>query len=80
MDLFARFSSSTVSEEQIQAARDCIHKGGPSSIRYIQIPFDAIMSQNQVSGFSCACFSALIDSRGGWPRIINHVTLPYGEC
>jgi len=80
VDSFASFSSSTVSEEQIQAAKDCIHNGGPSSTRYVQIPFDDIMSQNQVGGFSCACFSTLFDSRGGWLRIINHMTLPYGLC
>jgi len=79
VDSFASFSSSTVSEEQIQAAKDCIHSGGPSSTRYVQIPFDAIMSQNQVGGF-CMHRFLYTDSRGGWTHIINHVTLPYRLC
>ena len=50
MESFAGFSASTVSDEQIQAARDCIHGGGPPSARYAQVPFDRIMNQNQVGG------------------------------
>lgn len=51
MDLFWGFSAGTVSDEQIQAARDCIHYGGNPSGRYIQIPFVDILTKNEVGGW-----------------------------
>lgn len=51
VDLFGGFSAGTVSDEQIQAARECIHYGGYPSARYIQIPFVDILGKNEVCGW-----------------------------
>ena len=55
VDLFEGFSAGTVSDEQIQTARECIHHGGSPSSRYIQIPFEDILSRNEVGGLIGGC-------------------------
>jgi len=53
VEIFAGFNANTVSDEQVQAARDCIHSGGPPSTRYVQVPFDVILNQNKVRFSMC---------------------------
>ena len=53
VEMFAGFNTNTVSDEQVQAARDCVHNGGPPSTRYVQVPFDIILNQNKVRFTMC---------------------------
>ena len=76
VDLFEGFSAGTVSDEQIQAARECIHHGGSPSSRYIQIPFEDILNMNEVGGLIGGCVWGV----GEWVALIVCVINVYCPC